>query len=58
MSAAALNVYETIRREGSQAGCLDSMQTREELYGYLGYHAYEQALDELLANKERQSDVG
>lgn len=52
MSAAALKVYQTIRADGSQAGCLELMQTREELYGYLGYHAYEQALDQLLAKRE------
>lgn len=52
MSAAALKVYQTIRTDGSQAGCLELMQTREELYGYLGYHAYEQALDQLLAKRE------
>jgi methylisocitrate lyase len=40
-------VYEAIRREGTQKGVLPCMQTREELYAVLGYHAYEQKLDEL-----------
>lgn len=50
MSKAALNVYERLRKEGTQAGVIDSMQTREELYQYLGYHDYERKLDELFAS--------
>ena len=55
MSAAALRVYETIRRDGTQAALLDEMQTRADLYQILNYHAYEQKLDELFA-KERNND--
>lgn len=51
-NAAALRVYETIRRDGTQRDVVDTMQTRAELYDYLDYHAYEQKLDELFA-KER-----
>jgi methylisocitrate lyase len=47
MSQAALTVYETIRREGTQKAAVPSMQTREELYAVLGYHAYEEKLDRL-----------
>ena len=47
MNKAALRVYEKLRKEGTQKGLLDSMQTREELYEFLNYHAYEQKLDEL-----------
>jgi methylisocitrate lyase len=47
MSQAAVQVYHTLRHEGTQAGLLSQMQTREELYEVLGYHAYEQKLDEL-----------
>jgi methylisocitrate lyase len=47
MSAAALTVYETLRREGTQQALLDSMQTRTELYEVLGYHDYERKLDAL-----------
>jgi len=47
MNAAALKVYEAIRTEGTQKNVLPLMQTRDELYRYLGYHAYEQKLDEL-----------
>jgi methylisocitrate lyase len=47
MSAAALAVYETLRREGTQQAVLDTMQTRTELYDVLGYHEYERKLDEL-----------
>jgi methylisocitrate lyase len=49
MNAAALKVYEAVRRDGTQAGVLSSMQTRAELYEFLGYHAYERKLDELFA---------
>ncbi|WP_338809588.1 methylisocitrate lyase [Neisseria leonii] len=46
-SKAALNVYETIMRDGTQAAALDTMQTRAELYEHLNYHAFEQKLDKL-----------
>lgn len=45
MSAAALRVYETLRRDGTQKAVIDGMQTREELYRVLDYHAWEQKLD-------------
>ncbi|KAB2844742.1 MAG: methylisocitrate lyase [Burkholderiales bacterium] len=47
MNKAALNVYQVLRREGTQKGVVDTMQTRAELYEYLGYHAFEQKLDAL-----------
>ncbi|MEW5864754.1 MAG: methylisocitrate lyase [Pseudomonadota bacterium] len=49
MNKAALAVYQTLRREGTQKSVLGAMQTREELYDYLDYHAYEKKLDELFA---------
>jgi len=49
MNKAALGVYETLRRTGTQKGALPQMQTREELYDFLDYHAYEQKLDELFS---------
>jgi methylisocitrate lyase len=49
MNAAALNVYQAIRREGTQKSVLPLMQTRADLYKYLDYHAYEQKLDALFA---------
>jgi methylisocitrate lyase len=49
MSRAAELVYETIRRDGTQRGVLETMQTREQLYDVLDYHAYERKLDELNA---------
>jgi methylisocitrate lyase len=49
MNAAALRVYEAIRAEGTQRGVMETMQTREELYRYLDYHAYEEKLDALFA---------
>jgi methylisocitrate lyase len=53
MSKAALSVYEAIREEGTQKNVVDLMQTRAELYDYLGYHAYEQKLDALFAKEEK-----
>jgi methylisocitrate lyase len=52
MNAAALKVYEAIRTEGTQKSMLPQMQTRDELYKHLDYHAYEQKLDELFAKKK------
>jgi methylisocitrate lyase len=49
MNKAALGFYETVRREGTQKSVVPAMQTREELYDFLGYHAYEEKLDELFA---------
>ena len=44
---AALQVYETLRREGSQQSVMDRMQTRAELYESIGYYEYEKKLDDL-----------
>ena len=52
MNRAALNFYETVRREGTQKNIIDTLQTRAELYDFLGYHAYEDKLDQLFAQKE------
>ncbi len=49
MNLAALQVYTAIRRDGTQREVVAAMQTREELYGFLGYHAYERKLDELFS---------
>ena len=49
MNKAALNVFEGIRKGGTQKAVVDTMQTREELYEFLGYHEYEQKLDQLFA---------
>ncbi len=49
MNAAALAVYQTLRTDGTQKAHLDAMQTRAELYDVLGYHEYEQKLDDLFA---------
>ena len=52
MNAAALNVYQTVRKEGTQKNLVSTMQTRNDLYDYLGYHAYEQKLDSLFAKEK------
>ena len=51
MNKAAENVYSAIRRDGHQKNVIDTMQTREELYDRIGYHAYERHLDELFATR-------
>jgi methylisocitrate lyase len=52
MNAAALKVYDAIRRDGTQKNVLESMQTRADLYKHLDYHAYEQKLDALFAKEK------
>lgn len=52
MSAAAQNVYETLRSDGTQKSLLASMQTREQLYEVLGYYEYENKLDRILTNQD------
>jgi methylisocitrate lyase len=49
MNQAALNVYTHLRNDGTQKNVVDTMQTRNDLYKYLGYHAFEQKLDGLFA---------
>lgn len=51
MSRAAVDVYRTIREDGTQSGLTDRMQTREQLYDVLGYHDYEQKLDALFSKE-------
>jgi methylisocitrate lyase len=53
MCAAALSVYRAIRVDGTQRGLLDTMQSRAELYDFLGYHDYEAKLDELFGREEK-----
>ena len=48
MNQAALDVYKTLLSEGSQKSVIDTMQTREELYDYLDYKAFEKKMDKLL----------
>jgi methylisocitrate lyase len=52
MSAAAENVYKTLRTQGTQKAMIAQMQTRQELYEVLNYHAYEQKLDELFKQEK------
>jgi len=54
MNKAAEHVYEVIRRDGTQAAVLDTMQTRDELYDRIGYHAYEEQLDALFRDRNSQ----
>ncbi len=53
MNKAALNFYETVRRDGTQKHIIDTLQTRAELYDFLGYHAYEDKLDALFADDKK-----
>jgi len=52
MQKAALAVFETVRKEGTQVNVLDSMQKRKELYEFLNYHSYEDKIDQLFASKK------
>jgi methylisocitrate lyase len=52
MNAAALKVYAALRQEGTQKDVLSTMQTRDELYRYLGYLAYEETLDRVFAKEK------
>jgi len=54
MNAAALSVYQTIRRDGTQKAAVPTMQTRQELYDFLNYFSYEKKLDELFAKGKEQ----
>ena len=54
MNKAAENVYETVRKDGSQKAVLDTMQTREELYQRINYYEYESALDKLLGSGDKK----
>ena len=56
MNAAALKVYETIRTEGTQKNVVPLMQTRADLYKYLGYHDYEKKLDELFSKNRSKGE--
>jgi len=51
MNKAALRVYETVRKSGTQKSVVADMQTRDELYDFLNYHSYESKLDELFSRK-------
>jgi len=53
MNKAAETVYQAIRRDGHQKNVIDLMQTREELYDRIGYHAYEQSLDKLFQKNKK-----
>ncbi|HGY3146691.1 TPA: methylisocitrate lyase [Morganella morganii] len=52
MNKAAENVYNTLRREGTQQSLISQMQTREELYQSINYYDYEDKLDALFSQKK------
>lgn len=54
MNLAALEVYQAIRRDGTQKNVVAKMQTRDDLYKYLDYHAYEQKLDALFSMEKEK----
>ena len=56
MNAAALATYQAIRRDGTQRGVLSLMQTRDEMYRYLDYEAFEQRLDRLFQSTEKAGE--
>ena len=55
MNKAALNFYETVRREGTQKNSIGTLQTRAELYDFLGYHEYESKLDALYSRSDKDN---
>ncbi|MGI4812049.1 MAG: methylisocitrate lyase [Janthinobacterium lividum] len=57
MNAAALRFYQTVRKEGTQKSVVNTMQSRADLYEYLGYHEYEDKLDQLFQS-QKQSNGG
>ena len=56
MNQAALNVYQAVRKDGTQQNVLDSMQTRMALYEHLGYHAFEEKLDALYQQRGEEDE--
>jgi len=52
MNQAALNVYQAVKKDGTQKNVVDIMQTRMDLYDHLGYHAFEQKLDALFKQEK------
>ena len=54
MNQAALNVYSTLRHQGTQASLIDKMQSRNDLYEFLGYHEYENKLDTLFSKEKKE----
>ena len=52
MNKAAENVYQTLRKEGTQKNVVETMQTRQELYERINYHAFEQYLDGTFAKSK------
>ena len=55
MNKAALEVYQAVRRDGTQKNVIESMQTRMELYDRIDYHAFEQKLDALFAQQAQKT---
>jgi methylisocitrate lyase len=55
MNLAALKVFQAIRRDGTQKNVVGDMQTRDDLYKYLDYHAYERKLDALFSSEKEKS---
>ena len=54
MNKAAENVFNAIRKDGTQKSVLDSMQTREELYERIDYYSYESSLDKFLSEEKEK----
>jgi len=52
MNKGAENVYKALLEDGHQRDVIDIMQTRDEMYRYLDYYAYESKLDELFSKEQ------
>ena len=53
-NAAALKVYQALRKDGHQKNVVELMQSRDDLYDYLDYHAFEGKLDTLFAQGKKK----
>ena len=56
VNQAALKVYQSVRKDGTQKNVVNLMQTRMDLYKYLDYHAYEEKLDQLFAHEGKEQN--
>ena len=54
MNQAAFDVYSTLRSQGTQATLIEKMQSRNDLYEFLGYHDYENKLDALFSKEKEE----
>lgn len=57
MNRGAETVYKALLEQGHQRDVIGIMQTRDELYEYLDYHAFERKLDELFSQQDQENQA-